>query len=174
MGSRHAIIAPFGPFTTGDGHVVVGNVKEWDLFCALIGRDDLALDPRFTTNLARVEHVDALEAALHDAFRAKTTDDWVAIIEPADICAIARVNTIADLFDDPHIAARNMLVDLPMPYGLEGTLTLPNSPLRLSGTPTRVAEQMPDHGGQTDAVLQDWLGLDAAELDRLRSAGVVK
>ena len=47
-------------------------------------------------------------------------------------------NTSADLFHDPQIAARNMLVDLPLPYGKPGTLALPNSPIHLSETPTVV------------------------------------
>ena len=72
------------------------------------------------------------------------------------------------------VAPNERKVRIEVGYGLEGTLTLPNSPLRLSGTPATVARQMPDHGGQTDAVLRDWLALDAAEIERLRAAGVVK
>ena len=148
QGSRHALLAPFGPYHTKDGYVVIGNVKEWELFCALIDRDDMAFDERFNTNRARLENVDALEAGLNEALRARTTDEWFAIIQPANVCAIGKVNTIADLFDDPHVAARKMLVDIPMPYGKPGTLTLPNSPMHLSGTPAVVGKTMPEHGGR--------------------------
>jgi CoA:oxalate CoA-transferase len=174
QGSRHALLAPFGPFPTQDGWVVIANVKEWELFCALIDRDDMAFDERFAANRARLENIDALEAGLVEALAAKTTAEWFEIIEPANVCAIGKVNTIADLFEDPHVAARNMLVDIPMPYGLPGTLTLPNSPLHLSKTPTQVGGSMPAHGGNTDEVLGAWLGMTEAEIDALRSSGAIK
>ena len=174
QGSRHALLAPFGPLPTADGYVVIANVKEWELLCALIDRDDMAFDPRFASNRARLENVDALEAALIETLATRTTAEWFGIIEPADVCAIGKVNSIADLFDDPHLAARNMLVELPMPYGKPGTLTLPNSPLHLSGTPTVVGKPMPEHGGDTTDVLFEWLGMEQSEVEALRSAGVVK
>lgn len=174
QGSRHALLAPFGPFPTKDGHLVIANVKEWELFCALIERDDIALDERFATNRGRLENIDALEHELAVALMKKTTDEWFAIIEPANVCAIGKVNTIADLFEDPHVAARNMLVDLPLPYGIPGTLKLPNSPLHLSRTPTVVGKPMPGHGADTAGVLSDWLGIQGQELERLRLSGAVK
>ena len=174
QGSRHPLLAPFGPFETKDGWIVIANVKEWELFCAIIGRDDMAVDERFLTNRARLENVDALEAELTRTLKEKTTDEWFAIIEPANVCAVGKVNTIADLFDDPHVAARGMLVDIPMPYGLPGTLKLPNSPIHLSKTPPVVGRPMPEHGGDTDDVLGRWLGLSAEEVGALRAAGVVK
>ena len=104
----------------------------------------------------------------------KTTEQWFAIIEPAKACALGKANTIADLFADPHVAARNMLVDIPMPYGKPGTLKLPNSPIHLSGTPTVVGKPMPDHGGDTEGVLGDWLGLSPGDIDAMRSRGTIK
>ena len=174
QGSRHALLAPFGPFPTKDGWVVIANVKEWELFCALIDRDDMAFDERFAANRARLENVDALEAGLVEALAARTTEEWFEIIEPANVCAIGKVNTIADLFEDPHVAARNMLVDVPMPYGLPGTLKLPNSPLHLSKTPTQVGRSMPAHGGNTGEVLAAWLGMSEGEIAALRESGAIK
>lgn len=174
QGSRHALLAPFGPFPTKDGWIVIANVKEWELFCALIDRDDMAFDERFATNRARLENIDALEENLNDALRKKTTDEWFAILQPANVCSIGKVNTIADLFNDPHVAARNMLVDIPMPYGKPGTLKLPNSPIHLSETPTQVGKPMPEHGGDTEDVLQTWAGLQPDEIARLRAEGVIK
>ncbi len=174
QGSRHALLAPFGPFPTKDGWVVIANVKEWELFCALIDRDDMAFDERFTVNRARLENIEALEEGLVEALAAKTTEEWFEIIEPANVCAIGKVNTIADLFDDPHVAARNMLIDVPMPYGLPGALKLPNSPLHLSKTPAQVGRSMPAHGGNTDEVLGAWLGMSEGEIGALRESGAVK
>ncbi|GAB4324465.1 MAG: CaiB/BaiF CoA-transferase family protein [Dehalococcoidia bacterium] len=174
QGSRHALIAPFGPFPTKDGWIVIANVKEWELFAALIDRDDMAFDPRFATNRARLENIDALEEGLNEALRKRTTDEWFAILEPANVCSIGKVNTIADLFHDPHVRARGMLVDLPLPYGKPGTITLPNSPIHLSATPTVVGRRMPEYGEHTDDVLQRWAGLDAAAIEQLRKRKVIR
>ena len=174
QGSRHPLVAPFGPYEASDGWLVVANVKEWELFCALIGRDDMALDSRFASNRARLDNVDALEIELATVFKQHTMQEWFALLEPANVCAIGKVNSVADLFEDPHVAARNMLVDIPMPYGKPGTLTLPNSPLHLSGTPAVVGSPMPEHGGDTGDVLSRWIGVDAAELADLRVRGIVK
>ena len=174
IGGRHPLMAPFNPYTSRDGYIVIANVKEWDLFCALIDRDDLALDPRFVSNRARLENVDALEIEMNAALKTKTTDEWFAILSKMTACSVGKVNTVADLFEDPHIAARNMLVDIPMPYGKPGTLKLPNSPVHLSGTPTVVGRTMPGHGGDTDDVLSAILGLEAAEIHSLRQSGAIK
>jgi crotonobetainyl-CoA:carnitine CoA-transferase CaiB-like acyl-CoA transferase len=118
--------------------------------------------------------VEALEAGLNQVLHEKTTDEWFEILEPADICSIGKVNTIADLFEDEHVQARKMLVDVPLPYGLDGALTLPNTPMHLSGTPAPVGTPMPEHGQHTSDVLESWLGMTPAELADLRARGVVK
>lgn len=174
IGGRHPLMAPFGPFTTSDGHIVIANVKEWDLFCGLIDRDDLAQDARFTSNRARIENVEALEEELHRAFAKRTTDAWYELLRETKVCAVGRVNTVDDLFRDPHVEARGMLVELPMPYGLPGTLKLPNSPMHLSVTPVRIERPMPEHGGDTDDVLGRWLGLPPGDVEELREKGAIK
>ena len=174
IGVRHPLVAPFGPFTSADGYIVVANVKQWDLFCALIERDDLALDPRFVSNRARLENFDDLEPELHAAMSKKTTDEWFAILRDLNVCAVGKVNEVADLFEDPHVAARKMLIDIPMPYGIPGSLKLPNSPVHLSGTPTVVGKTMPGHGENTNEVLSSLLGLSDTEIEALRASGAVK
>jgi CoA:oxalate CoA-transferase len=174
QGSRHPLMAPFGPYQSKDGWIVIANVKEWELFCAVIGRDDMAMDERFATNRARLENVDALEAELSRTLQERTTDEWFAIIQPANACAIGKVNSVADLFEDPHVAAREMLIDIPMPYDKPGSLKLPNSPLHLSATPAVVGPTMPEHGGDTDSVLHGWLGMSLEDVESLRLRGIVK
>ena len=83
------------------------------------------------------------------------------------------VNAVPDLFEDPQVAARGALVEVPLPYGRAGTWTLPNSPLRLSGTPASVGQRMPEYGEHTDDVLSVWLSLGAEEIARLRTSGAV-
>ena len=174
QGSRHPLVAPFGPYEASDGWLVVANVKEWELFCALIGRDDMALDERYATNKARLDNVETLEAELAGIFRERTMQEWFDLIEPANVCAIGKVNSVADLFEDPHVAAREMLVDVPMPYGKPGSLKLPNSPMHLSRTPAVVGRTMPEHGGDTAEVLARWADVEAAELAGVRARRIVK
>jgi CoA:oxalate CoA-transferase len=174
MGGRHPLIAPFGPYTSKDGYIVIANVKQWDLFCGLVDRDDLALDERFSSNRARLDNVNLLEKEMNRTMSARTTDEWFEVLRDTNVCAVGKVNSVADLFDDPHVAARNMLVDVPMPYGIEGTLTLPNSPVHLSETPAFVARAMPEHGGDTGDVLHAWLGLGEPEIQELRQSGAIK
>src|SRR5690242_20464767 len=75
-GARHAVIAPYGPYTAGDGHVVylgLQNEREWARFCAeVIGRPQMTTDPRFSSNPRRVEHRGELDAAIADAFSGLT------------------------------------------------------------------------------------------------------
>jgi CoA:oxalate CoA-transferase len=174
IGSRHPLVAPFGPFPTADGWIVIANVKDWELFCAVIDRDDLAHDPRFQTNEERVRHVEALEAELAEALRRRTTADWFDILVRADCCSVGKVNTIADLFSDPHVQARGALVDIPLPYGKPGSLKLPNTPIRLSKTPARVGRPMPGHGEHTDEILREWLGWSDERVAEYRQAGIIR
>jgi len=174
IGSRHPLLAPFGPFPTADGWIVIANVKDWEAFCAVIDRMDMAHDPRFETNQARLANEEALEEELGKALRRRTTAEWFEILVEADVCSVGKVNSIADLFEDPHVQARGSLVDIPLPYGKPGSLKLPNSPIRLSKTPTSVGRPMPGHGEHTEEVLSGWLGMSSEEIARLRSAGVIK
>ena len=94
MGSRHPLIAPFGAYTSADGHVVIANVKEWDLFCSLIERDDLVFDDRFVSNRARLENIEALEHELNAALVKKTTEEWFDILRETNVCAVGKVNSL--------------------------------------------------------------------------------
>jgi CoA:oxalate CoA-transferase len=174
IGAQHPLIAPFGPYPSRDGFIVIANVKEWDLFCGLIERDDLALDPRFTTNRARLEHAQTLDDELARTLQTRTTDAWYEALRATNVCAVGKVNSIADLFDDPHVAAREMLVDLPLPYGVPGKLTVAGSPLKFSGTPVELQAGMPEYGGATDEVLAQWLGRDPGSTALLRERGVIR
>ena len=174
QGSRHALLAPFGPFETADGYLVVANVKDWEMFCALIERDDLGQDKRFVSNQNRLENIDSLEYELTCTLKEKTSDSWFQILEISDCCSVGKVNSISDLFTDEHVKARNALVDIPLPYGKPGTLKLPNTPIKLSETPATIKRPMPEHGGDTNTILETWLGLSAEEIASLKEKGTIK
>ncbi|HEY8491675.1 MAG TPA: CaiB/BaiF CoA-transferase family protein [Dehalococcoidia bacterium] len=171
IGTRHPLVTPFQAFQTRDGWLVVAGVKDWQLFCARLGRDDLGFDPRFQSNGARTAHHAELEPLLQEVFRTRTTDEWLA--ELGDVALVAPVNTIDRVYRDPHVAAREMLVELPLPGGREGTLTVPNSPVKMSRTPGRVRGTAPALGQHNQEVLTGLLGLSPERVQALKEAGVI-
>ncbi|MDE0027260.1 MAG: CoA transferase [Spirochaetaceae bacterium] len=130
LGTRHPSITPFEAYATADQEIVVaaGNDRLFASLCAVVGRRDLPADRRFAGNAARNEHVAALKEELESALRRHPGAHWLERLAAAGVPA-APVNTIADLFDDPQIAARGMLVPV---AGLDRFL-VPGSPLKFAG-----------------------------------------
>jgi CoA:oxalate CoA-transferase len=169
IGARHPLITPFQSFPTADGYVVVAGVKDWTLFCALLDVDALASDPRFTTEHLRTQHHADLEPLLNEIFSTKTTAEWIDILSPA--CLVGPVNTIADIAASPHVAHRQMLVDVP--GGETGAVKVVSSPLKYSRTPAGPTAGADTPGGHTRAILRDVLGMDDWGITRLAADGVI-
>jgi len=172
LGSRHPSIAPFQGFATKDSWIVVaiGNDTLWSEFCRALGRDDLATDERFRTNLLRVRHIDRLEPVLAEEFRKKTTREWADIFDRAAL-PYSPINTIADICADPHIGHRRMIVDIDQP-GV-GPMRIVGSPLHLSETPGAVYGPAPLLGQHSEAILRDLLGYSPIEIETLKKDGVI-
>ena len=130
LGTRHPSITPFEAYATADQEIVIaaGNDRLFAALCAVVERGDLPADRRFATNAARNEHVAALKRELEAALRRQPGAHWLQRLAAAGVPA-APVNTIADLFQNPQIAARGMLVPV---AGLEQFL-VPGSPLKFAG-----------------------------------------
>jgi CoA:oxalate CoA-transferase len=169
IGTRHPLVTPFQAFPTADGYLVIAGVKDWPLFCALLGQDELAFDDRFATNQLRTQNHALLEPLLEAALREKATAAWLA--ELADVCLIAPLNTIDQMAADPQVNARGMFVDLPAPTGR--VFRASNTPVRLSRTPPVVARGADSPGGHTDAILEGVLGLSAEDIADLRRDNVI-
>jgi CoA:oxalate CoA-transferase len=141
LGSRHPSIAPFQALATRDGWIVVaaGNDALFAKLCAALGRPELAADPRFAGNEARAGHAEELAACLEEALRERESGAWLALLEQAGV-PCGPLNDVADLFADPQLAARNMLVEVEDPRA--GKLRLAGNPVKLSGVadpPARAA-----------------------------------
>jgi CoA:oxalate CoA-transferase len=132
LGTRHPSITPFAAFQTQDGHLVIaaGNDRLFETLCTTLGQPQLAQDPRFATNALRSENESALTAELESALGAKPTREWLAALESAGIPS-GPVNDVADVFDDPQVAARNML--LPVDDPALGQFRVAGNPIKLSG-----------------------------------------
>jgi len=168
-GTSHATIAPYGTFRTGDGGTVqlgVQNDREWHRLCSqVLGRPELADDPRFATNAARVAARGELDREIEEALAAHSPDEVVALLDAAQI-ANARLNTVGDLLAHPQLEHR--WAEMESPAGPIRTLPFPVS----TGGAEPGFGPIPAVGEHTGAILAE-LGLTDAEIAALRSSGAV-
>jgi CoA:oxalate CoA-transferase len=175
LGTRHPSAVPFQAFPTADGYIVIalawGVPNQWALMCAELERTEIIDDPRFATAQARSEHHAELEPILIEAFRARTTADWIERLARYEI-PCGPLNTIAEAAAMPQVAARGSLV--PVEHHTLGRVPLPDTPVRLSRTPGGIRGTSPDMGADSRDVLAELLGLDAAAIDDLVQREVVR
>jgi CoA:oxalate CoA-transferase len=134
LGSRHPEIAPFQAYRTSDSHIVIaaGNDHLFALMANAIGN--------YRTNALRHSNVDALEADMEKTLRNRLTKDCLDILNAAGV-PCGPVNTVADVFGDPQIAARNMIVSISDP--VIGRLRVAGRPIKLSGVPEPAEHRPP-------------------------------
>jgi itaconate CoA-transferase len=160
-GTRHATIAPYGPFKAGDGRVVffgIQNEREWATLCAQV-LDDTALanDPRFCTNPKRIENREALQTLIEQRFSALTSEQVLQRLDEAAI-ANAHMNTVETFLQHPQLRKRGRVQKVGSP---KGALTSFLPAITIPGA-TPVMDSVPALGEHTDAIL--------AELDLLQPA----
>lgn len=169
LGTAHPSIVPYQALQARDGHLVVavGNDALWVRFCEAIGLPDLA--PRYPTNpdrvVAREEIVALLEARLVD----ETVSHWVAVIEAAGVPA-GPIYSLDQVYQDPHVLARAMVVEVAHPTA--GPVRMTGIPVKLSGTPGQVYAPPPLLGEHTEQILAG-LGYNPEEIAALRTAGAI-
>ncbi len=172
LGQEHPSLAPYQMFPSKDGRVMLGAANDalWKKFCAVTARQDLADDPRFQTNLDRVDHRRELIPLLEDLFQTKTTDEWVDMLEGAGI-PNSPVNTIANIVNDPQVAHREMIADVPHPT--VAGLRAPACPMKLSDGPSSIRRHPPENGEHTEEILLE-LGYAKDVIARMEASGAVK
>jgi crotonobetainyl-CoA:carnitine CoA-transferase CaiB-like acyl-CoA transferase len=170
-GAYHATIVPYGPFPAGDGGTVflsVQNEREFARFCdAVLGRKELALDPRFASSPKRLANREALHGEIERVFAGLTTSEVVARLDKADI-ANARLNGIADFWRHPQLDARGRRVTLASPGGPIEAL---KPPLNLDGFEPRM-DAVPAVGEHTRVILAE-LGYGESEIAALERENVI-
>jgi itaconate CoA-transferase len=169
-GLSHPVIAPYDAYPTADGHeVVIGiqNDREWvRLAIDVLGRPELAADPAFATNVARVRNRAAVDAAVAEAMAKLTIDDAITALDDARI-ASARLRNVTEVLDHPQLAARDRWRQTTTPVGVVRALRSAIEPVGESPM-----GPVPDLGEHTDAVLAE-LGFTAQEIDGMRGDGTV-
>ena len=169
-GPDHATIVPYGKFDCGDGRsVMLGlqNEREWAVFCErVLGRPELARDPRFDSNTRRTEHRAELLGLIGGVFGSLTAAQVVERLDAAGI-ANGNLNTPDDVWDHPQLAARDRWREVDHPQGRMRAL-LP--PARFDGFEAAMAP-VPRLAAHTEAILAE-LGCSAERIAGLRDRGV--
>lgn len=170
-GNNHPNLVPYQPFPTSDGHIIiaVGNDAQFARLADILGQPKLADDARFARAGARVENRDALIPLIEDITAGKTTAEWQALLEGAGV-ACGPINNLQQVFDDPQVKARGMVMDLDHP--LSGSVPQVRTPITYSATPLAYDRAPPTLGQQSDELLQE-LGYSADDIAALREKGVV-
>jgi crotonobetainyl-CoA:carnitine CoA-transferase CaiB-like acyl-CoA transferase len=170
-GNRNPNLTPAEAIATKDGliNIVLMNPDQWERFCGALGSPELARDPRFATNEARLAHYPAFRTRLEQILAGETTAEWVARFEKAAI-ACGPVYELDEVLADPQVEHLGLVSEMEQP-GL-GRVKMLGFPYRSSATRAVVRRPAPRLGEHTREVLQE-LGLPAAEVDRLAAAAVV-
>jgi crotonobetainyl-CoA:carnitine CoA-transferase CaiB-like acyl-CoA transferase len=162
-----------GVYPTTDGHVAIAagaSDAVWGRFCEIIGRSDLARDPRFAATAARRDRRDEIAAIIQGWTGQRPKADVVRILAAAGVPA-APVNNVAEMVADPQVRAREMFVEMDHPtYGL---VKATGTPLKLSETPGRVRWLAPHPGEHNQEVFVGLLGYSRDDLARWHAEGVI-
>ena len=173
-GNEHPNIVPYKVFETADGYVVlgVGNDAQYQRWCAFAEADELATDPRFTTNSLRVRNRDALYALMPAYMESRTTAEWVDGLAQRGV-PCSPVKNIEEVFEDPQVQHRGMRIEMPHPQSASGTVPLIGNPIKMSATPVTYRHAPPVVGQHTDEVLKELLGMSDGDLGDLRNRTVI-
>jgi crotonobetainyl-CoA:carnitine CoA-transferase CaiB-like acyl-CoA transferase len=171
LGNQHASIAPYQVLATADGHLVltIGNDGQFHDFCTAAGAD-LADDPRFASNEARVTHRGELTAALAPILRTRSTAEWVAALERAEV-PCGPINTLDQVYADPQVRARGAVQEITRADGQ--TAPFAANPIRMSATPPEPRLAPPLLGQDTDRVLGQLLQATPEQIAQWRQRGII-
>jgi len=172
LGNRHPTITPYEAFPAQDRWFALGvaTERQWAKLCGVIGRTDLASDPRFANNAARVTHRDALRRELEAAFLRRDADAWLHELRTAGL-PCGSINSIPEVFAHPQAEARQMVVE--SMHSTAGRLRLPGFPYKMGATPASVRCAPPTLGQHNCQVLCELLGYAPADVDDLEARGVI-
>ena len=170
IGSGHQSVVPYQAFKTKDIHIVIAVFTEkfWARFCKVLGREELATDPRFENNHKRAENRNELIPILEEIFLTKTGDEWIRALNEEGV-PCAPISTMDKVFADEQVRARDMVVEVSYE---SGNLKMLGNPVKVEGAEQRY-EQSESLGKSTDEVLKSILGYSDEDLKKLRSEGVV-
>lgn len=173
VGSGHHSVAPYGRFEVADGHLIlalhVGTF--WRRFCGVVGREDLVENPKFRTTADRRENREELQEIVQGILRTKTREEWVRILDDADI-PHGPILDVVEALEQEQLVARDLLFTMQHPTA--GKVPMVRPPIRFVGEPVAdTTGAAPLYGQHTREVLREVLHWDDARIDDLVADAVV-
>ncbi len=171
-GTAHETIVPYQAFESKDKYVIVavGNDQLWTKFCKVIGRPELAEDPRFKTNPLRVKNRTDCIGILAPILKTRPRDEWVDLLN-AESIPCAPINTVDEVFKDPQVLHRKMLEEIDHPTA--GRIKLVGIPVKYSDAEAAIRRPPPLLGQHTREILSGVLNYEASRIEKLKVEGVV-
>ncbi len=173
-GNRHGGLAeaPYNVYPTSDGHIAIICVGEthWKSLIKVMGRDDLADDPRYRSLKERVANIDEIDALVGDFTRRFAKQELFELLMRNRV-PCAPVRDLVDVVNDAHMHERGALQWIEHP--LYGRVVLPNSPLRFEGVPPLPIAPSGELGRDNAEILGEWLGRSPGEVAALEEDGVI-
>ena len=172
LGNDNPFAYPVGCYETADGHINISvfSDKFWNRLCIALDMEDLADDERFASGDRRLANKEALKGILKRRFRTKPTEDWLMVLEGADV-PCGRVHSYDTLFSDPQVLHNNLVKTLS--HLTLGEIKTLGNPVRFSsGTDTTESQAGRPLGCDTDTILKS-LGYSALQIQELRNRKAV-
>jgi crotonobetainyl-CoA:carnitine CoA-transferase CaiB-like acyl-CoA transferase len=172
-GNRDRYAAPCNTFPTRDDawvHLAVAGDVMFGGLAKLMGRPDIASDTRFTSNTARMENVEALETLIVAWTRTLSAAELLDRLQGTGIPS-AKVATVSDLVEHPHLAHRNQIIE--MPHSKAGAVPMQGFAIGFGDSPMQLRHPPPMLGQHTGAVLEEWLSMNVQEISALRAGGTI-
>jgi crotonobetainyl-CoA:carnitine CoA-transferase CaiB-like acyl-CoA transferase len=172
FGNGHPSIVPYQEFKAKDSYFAfaAGNDGQWGKFCRAIDKLEWTEDPRYATNVARVENRAEVVAMLNEVFGEKDAAEWMALCTEIGIPS-APINTFDKVFADPQVIARGLQQEAVHPT--VGVVPMVASPLNVTTAPPTIRYAPPLLGEHSDEILSEALGATEAEIDKWRKNGVI-
>jgi crotonobetainyl-CoA:carnitine CoA-transferase CaiB-like acyl-CoA transferase len=153
------------PQKTMDGYIAVlpHTDAHWRYFLGIAGRDDVLNDERFSNVATRTQFIDELYEQLADIIAERTTEEWLELLDPAQL-PLTALNTPDELIDDPQLNATGFWQEVDHPS--EGRVRMPDQPIGFSKSPGTYRRHAPRLGEQSIELLRE-AGLDESEIEAL-------
>ncbi len=171
FGNQHPNIVPYQPYKAKDGSfiVTVTNDKLWKNFCQAIEKPELFNDDKFNTNSQRLANRQELNNILESVFKTKNVNEWIKIFEAVEV-PVGPINNLEQVFNDPQVLHRDMLVEIEYP---SGTVKMPGIPVKFSDTKPSIRFAPPLHGEHTEEIICSILKYSKEEFKDLKNNKVI-
>jgi crotonobetainyl-CoA:carnitine CoA-transferase CaiB-like acyl-CoA transferase len=171
LGSAHRMNAPYQAIRCADGYVTIGANTDrlFERLCSVLGHPEWSRAPDFVNNASRVRNRVKLASLIESVMLQQPCQHWLSMLDAAEI-PCGPINDYAQVFSDPQVAARGMVLETDHP--VLGRLRTLGSPIKMSATPADPSRRAPLLGEHTDEILTEF-GLSTTEIRALRRSGAV-